>query len=110
MCLDFVIELSEGLAKPGAAENVSQAGPCTSAINRLTARHFIRYLPATASRQHAQKICKVCSMTAQVTRENSNIKPLVKKSQFYCPDCDVALCADPCFAKFHTKNVYWSSN
>uniref|UniRef100_A0A8C5P8P0 PiggyBac transposable element-derived protein domain-containing protein n=1 Tax=Leptobrachium leishanense TaxID=445787 RepID=A0A8C5P8P0_9ANUR len=33
-------------------------------------------------------------------------KKIQKETRFHCPDCDVGLCAVPCFKIYHTKGVY----
>ena len=63
---------------------------------RLTARHFPSYVPATAKKVNAQRICAVCSSKKVDGRK------VRKESRYECADCDVSLCAAPCFQIYHT--------
>ena len=51
---------------------------------RNVERHFPEYLPTNERR------CKVCF--------DSGVR---KMTSYFCPDCDVGLCAAPCFRKYH---------
>ena len=67
---------------------------------RLTRRHFPTYVPATAKKVNAQRVCAVCS-----SREVDG-KKIRKESRFQCTDCDVGLCAAPCFHIYHTVRKF----
>ena len=67
-------------------------------IIRLTERHFLSLVPATASKQKPQKRCRVCYK-----------KEVSKDSHYHCPNCpsNPGLCYFPCFKLYHTKFNYW---
>lgn len=62
---------------------------------RLRERHFPEYIPGTEKKKNASKRCVVCAS-----------KKIRKESRYYCVECDVGLCAAPCFKTFHTKKDY----
>ena len=58
--------------------------------------HFVKTLPPTEKKKHAQKQCVVCA--------TSKLKPHKRKETRYsCKICDVPLCLLPCFEDYHTK-------
>ena len=60
---------------------------------RFVERHFPSYLPLNESGKRMERRCTVC--TTNKTK---------KKTSFYCLDCDVGLCAAPCFRIYHQQN------
>ena len=62
---------------------------------RLTARHFPAYLPATSKKKRATRRCKVCISHG-----------IRKETSYFCVNCDVPLCAVPCFETYHTVLHY----
>ena len=65
---------------------------------RLVGRHFMVYCNDSNEKGQKKKSrrCVVCTK-----------KGKRKDSRFFCPDCDVGLCAVPCSKDYHTKKVYW---
>ena len=59
---------------------------------RLVGRHFPSY---TEGHKKSCQRCVVCSKHGKR-----------KETRFICSDCDVALCAVPCFKEYHTKKTY----
>ena len=59
---------------------------------RFVERHFPACLPCNESGKRMERRCTVC--TANKSK---------KKTSFYCPDCDVGLCAALCFRIFTNK-------
>ena len=57
---------------------------------KFVERHFPAFLPYNDKGKRMERRCVICSA--------ANIK---KKTSYYCPDCDVGLCAAPCFRMFH---------
>ena len=43
-------------------------------------------------------VCHICPSVATSTNKCTRKKP-----PYWCENCDVALCVDPCFAKYHTR-------
>jgi hypothetical protein len=88
---------------PANGEAVPQPGPggdhaapvigVASTHDRLTGRHFPELLPLNERGDHRlRRRCKVCYFNGKRTDTN-----------LYCPDCDVPLCAAPCFRTYHTS-------
>ena len=69
-----------------------KAGPN---LLRLVERHFHALIPATIKKQNAQKRCHRCT--------KRNIR---RDTRYYCPDCNVPLCFEPCFKIYHTKKDF----
>ncbi|RUM31930.1 MAG: hypothetical protein DSY42_02030 [Aquifex sp.] len=46
-------------------------------------------------KKKVQKACRVCSHTTRRERKRSD-------TRYYCHECDVALCIEPCFEEYHT--------
>ena len=59
---------------------------------RYTGRHFPDFAPPTEKREHASVRCVMC-------QENK----VRRRTQYRCNECDVALCAVPCFRNYHTQ-------
>ena len=57
---------------------------------RLTARHFIGYIPENKRRK-----CEVCTQDKSVGFKGSRIRT-------WCSDCGVGLCIGDCFRRYHT--------
>jgi len=68
---------------------------------RLRGRHFLEYVPPTKKKTDPTRMCVVCC-----SRRRSDGKKVRKETRFHCPDCDVGLCAIPCFKDYHTKADY----
>ena len=65
---------------------------------RLVGRHF----PAYAD-DNSEKGLKKKSRRCVVCTKRGNKR---KETRFICPECDVGLCAAPCFRDYHTKKLY----
>ena len=91
--LDVIEELitrhHHGATPPNSGPN---AGPN---LLRLVERHFHALIPATIKKQNAQKRCHRCT--------KRNIR---RDTRYYCPDCNVPLCFEPCFKIYHTKKDF----
>ncbi|XP_068122175.1 piggyBac transposable element-derived protein 4-like [Hyperolius riggenbachi] len=68
---------------------------------RLTGHHFSDYIPPTPKKAAPTRMCVVCC-----SKTDSKGKKVRKETRLYCPDCNVALCAVPCFKIYHTREVY----
>ncbi|XP_040203816.1 piggyBac transposable element-derived protein 4-like [Rana temporaria] len=68
---------------------------------RLTGRHFMDYIPPTEKKSAPTRMCVVCC-----SKRDGSGKKIRKETRFHCPDCDVGLCAVPCFKIYHTRDVY----
>lgn len=68
---------------------------------RLTGRHFPRTLQPRENmkKKKVQKACHVCSHTTRRQKKRSD-------TRYYCHECDVALCIEPCFEDYHTLLHY----
>ncbi|XP_045775766.1 piggyBac transposable element-derived protein 4-like [Maniola jurtina] len=105
---NFLTHCGEAMAQDGGytEEEQQSAGlydytPGT--IPRLIGRHDIEQLTSTRARYPCKK-CKVC---AEISLKKTG-KPSQKRTRYFCPRCNVALCQDPCFKIYHTKKDYIS--
>lgn len=64
---------------------------------RLTGRHFPEHIPQSGSKSTPTRRCRVCC-----SKTDADGKKIRKETRVYCPDCNVALCAVPCFRIYHT--------
>jgi uncharacterized Zn-finger protein len=58
---------------------------------RLTERHFPERIPPTGRKAKPYRRCVVCVRKGQR-----------KESQYWCSDCEAALCLEGCFKVYHT--------
>jgi hypothetical protein len=75
--------------------------PETSKLFRLTERHFIKHIPPTEKKATPSRRCVVC-----YSKKDDKGKNIRKETRFYCPSCDVGLCLDECFERYHTMEKY----
>ena len=61
-------------------------------LARHVERHFPSFLPNNEKGKRKERRCKVCSDQGKS-----------KKTSYFCPDCDVGLCAAPCFRLYHQQ-------
>ena len=61
---------------------------------RLTERHFPALVPRKEGKKSATRRCRVCSQTKAGPKKR-------KESSYMCRECDVGLCAVPCFGIYH---------
>lgn len=59
-------------------------------LARHIERHFPDFLPLNENGKRKERRCKVCYE-----------RGVVKKTSYFCPDCDTGLCVAPCFREFH---------
>lgn len=67
----------------------------TENLLRLVERHFPSYIPSTSKKNCSRK-CKVHKKLCDQSRRR-------KETRFMCRECNVALCATPCFAIYHQE-------
>ena len=46
------------------------------------------------------RVWLICPSVATATNKRKRTE-----TPYWCEDCDVALCIDPCFAKYHTRLI-----
>lgn len=103
---NFRMQLIENLIQlAGIQKNVPTGGVKMRAsenISRLTGRHFPTYVESSnsAKKYHVRK-CVVCA-----SKINDNGKRVRKETRFQCEDCNVGLCAAPCFKIYHTHQIF----
>ncbi|XP_046998417.1 piggyBac transposable element-derived protein 4-like [Schistocerca americana] len=91
--MSFLISLGEQLTISSPHQETSVGRPPrTPKATRLTARHFPDLLPPTTKKRPTRR-CVVCTR-----------KCLRKETSYWCAECEVSLCAAPCFKLFHTEN------
>ncbi|CAC5420054.1 unnamed protein product [Mytilus coruscus] len=81
---DLIGQHREGQTRPGRS--------CLHQSTRLTARHFIEWIPYKRRMR-----CAVCS-----GKENRFSGTRIRT---WCPDCGVGLCVGRCFKHFHTLQI-----
>lgn len=74
--------------------------PSTRDMIRLTARHFVSFLPPTEHKQCPTRRCVLCCKSDP---RGDTPKKVRKETRYWCKDCGVALCVIPCFEVYHTK-------
>ncbi|XP_023238888.1 piggyBac transposable element-derived protein 4-like [Centruroides sculpturatus] len=77
------------------------SGPRIPGPLRLTERHFPDLLPETDKKKAPTRRCAVCK-----TKHDGAGKRIRKETRYYCKDCDVPLCAAPCFRIYHTMEKF----
>ena len=94
----FRLRLIEQLLKTkDEAHRPGRHVPAADNPRRLTERHFLAKNEAkTPNGKQAMPDCVVCSNRA-VKRH---------QTQFCCKECNVALCAFPCFTRYYTLKDY----
>lgn len=61
---------------------------------RFVERHFPDFLPLNDKGKRMERRCVICSQVS-----------IRKNTSYYCPDCDVGLCAAPCFRMYHQQSL-----
>ena len=69
-------------------------------VTRLTGRHFPSYVENSTTKSKSRE-CAVCSQ-----KKNDNGKRIRRQTRFQCDECNVGLCAVPCFKIYHTYVVF----
>ena len=93
---EFRLQLARELIEEYGSKRPHMRGkPSTDSPLRLTARHFIAFIPG----DNVQRRCFVCSHTVKREKKRSD-------TRFYCPDCDVPLCNPTCFKEYHTLSAF----
>lgn len=96
----FRMKLIERLIEEGGEVKTMNTSVIKSSENvaRLTGRHFPSYVPDTGLRKkNPARKCVVCSIGT-----NDNGKRIRRETRFQCDECNVGLCAVPCFKLYHT--------
>lgn len=71
----------------------TQPGPL-----RLTERHFPEFVPPTEKKTKPYRCCAVCC-----SKKDEKGKKIRKETRYFCRNCNVGLCAVPCFMVYHTQ-------
>ena len=69
---------------------------------RLTERHFLSFLPKTAV-EAAKNIKNFRVYSMCPTTATAGMKQKRTVTPYWCEECGLAFCVDPCFKKFHTQ-------
>ena len=69
-------------------------------LERLSGRHFLRKIVATKT------VCRLCIVCSKACRQAEGRKRPGRQISYECGQCNVALCIEPCFAIYHTKQDY----
>ena len=93
---EFHLQLARELIEEYGSKRLQSKGrPPIDSLLRLTARHFIAFIPGN----NVQKRCFVCSHIVQREKKHSN-------TRFHCRSCDVPLCNPDCFREYHTLKAF----
>ncbi|XP_071744489.1 piggyBac transposable element-derived protein 4 [Lepeophtheirus salmonis] len=95
--LEFKMDIIEGLLEDNR-EAKRQVTHKSLNIARLTERHFISHVPPNKVKKEPCRRCIICC-----AKKNSEGNKIRKETRFWCEDCKVGLCIDPCFKEYHTK-------
>lgn len=70
---------------------------------RLKERHFPAPIPSSehAKRKTPSRKCIVCNNLS-----NTEIPLPIKRSSYWCPDCEKIMCVHPCFKLYHSQDDY----
>ena len=94
--LTYHLDLLKALILTHRPQVTSHVGPGRPSINpppeRLFRRNFIEEIPATRKNLKPQRHCAFCSL-----------QKTTKESIYWCPDCKVGLCVEPCFKVFQMQ-------
>lgn len=102
----FRLDLAEALIENYKSETASTSakrGRPGSSPNplRLTDRHFPDFVPSTENKENAARRCAVCC-----SKRDEQGKKVRKETRYYCKECNVGLCAVPCFKIYHTQKNF----
>ena len=67
----------------------------------LTERHFPDFIPPSEKKAVPYRNCAVCC-----SKIDERGKKIRKETRYWCQECNVGLCAVPCFKLFHTQLKY----
>lgn len=68
---------------------------------RLIERHFPKHIPPTDRKATPTRCCVVCC-----SRRDEKGKKIRRETRVFCQECNVGLCAVPCFELYHTKKDF----
>ena len=79
--------------------------PKSQQLERLSGRHFPSRIPGA---KPIPKACVVCNSAMRQIDTAAGVKRRRpgRMSRIWCADCGVALCVEPCFQLYHTKQDY----
>ena len=102
----FRLDLAEELIEQNKLEAVSTSAKKTRPGKlpnplRLTDRHFPDFVPSTENKENAARRCAVCC-----SKKDDRGKKVRKETRYYCKECNVGLCAVPCFKIYHTQKNF----
>lgn len=94
--LEFMIKIVENIIKKYKVRD-SEFGRISRKDNplRLSGHHFPSNLPETSKNKKPYKKCFVHKYLSDTSKRR-------KETRIYCAECNVAICAAPCFRIYHT--------
>uniref|UniRef100_A0A8C5LXP6 PiggyBac transposable element-derived protein 4 n=1 Tax=Leptobrachium leishanense TaxID=445787 RepID=A0A8C5LXP6_9ANUR len=102
--LDFIWKVAECIFlhhhTPVAGSRPGRRTVGVVSPEHLTGRHFVDHIPPTERKSVPTRMCVLCC-----SKRDDKGKKIRKETRFHSPDCDVGLCAVPCFKIYHTKDV-----
>lgn len=110
---EFVINLGNALTKEYLAKRRAAAVPRSGLqaggqhLLRLSARHFSSLLPPTTNNPKPRRRCLVCVETDKAKNPNQRKTHWGTMTSSWCRHCEIPLCPNACFEKYHTVEKYW---
>ena len=101
---DFVKQLGTAMSADFMLVPVERQVAKPQTLIRLDRKHFHRLgsLPPTPKKLRPRRDCKVC----YDKMASSGEKKRCRETGFWCVVCEVPLCFEPCFEKFHMQANY----
>ncbi|XP_029833924.2 piggyBac transposable element-derived protein 4 [Ixodes scapularis] len=98
--LDYRLDLVEKViaANHDESQRKKVGRKSDNEATRLTARHFVSFIPPTENKQLPTRRCVVCCKAS-----STGGTKIRKETRYWCKDCNVAVCVIPCFEIYHTR-------
>ncbi|GBO15593.1 PiggyBac transposable element-derived protein 4 [Araneus ventricosus] len=94
----FRMKFIERLCEEGRGLPSNKVSKSIENVARLTGRHFPSLITSTGNKKYSARKCAVCC-----SKTNGNGKRVRRETRF---ECEVGLCAAPCFQIYHTQSVF----
>ena len=91
--MEFQVRLIENMISKYRTSEVTPSGrpPRSAPPTRINAPHYPKFIPFKDAKRKSYRRCTVCFKNGGR-----------RETKFICAQCNVALCAAPCFERYHT--------
>ncbi|EEC06595.1 PiggyBac transposable element-derived protein, putative [Ixodes scapularis] len=98
--LDYRLDLVEKViaANHDESQRKKVGRKSDNEATRLTARHFVSFIPPTENKQLPTRRCVVCCKAS-----STGGTKIRKETRYWCKNCNVAVCVIPCFEIYHMR-------